>query len=351
MKCHVLSCDAASRPVPQSFNSGSDSAGKHPVSTPCRSLSVAPSTRTPPLTESLPRFPPGHPRIAVRPRSKSGCRWRRRDGGCRGFRSPGHHLPPPEPWQRAAGGGPRTCHEMSCSVMRCHVFPPPRPSPTASPKRRMSPSCMSSLHRVSLRSRRRRLACGATLFRAYRMGARARVLAPARFARLIARANRAQGARLPFVPLGFFRAGTRRETKRPPDAASSCPILPQICRSQTNLGIISKLMRYPINWERDKRYANTVAPAPGAGAQSSLMPRLRETGPRIAADAASGATRGVSQASVQNDRTLLQWVVTSQAKPEPPQPVSSCFGLENFGFDIGPEARYRGEAAESGFAC
>ena len=170
--------------------------------------------------------------------------------------------------QRAAGGGPRTCHEMSCSVMRCHVFPPPRPSPTASPKtpqresglrpmplacrprppsrctrssaaptssalsqrsrhparcmtlpwcphhlrlneprraqrsyttrrdtidggclrpssfscdvmffrrpaplrlpRRSaaSPSCMSSLHRVSLRSRRRRLACGATLFRA-----------------------------------------------------------------------------------------------------------------------------------------------------------------------------------------
>ena len=165
------------------------------------------------------------------------------------------------------------------------------------------------------------------------------------------RASHAQGALLPSVPLGDFRTGARRETKRPPDAASSCPILPQICRSQTNLGIISKLMRYPINWERDKRYANTVAPAPGAGAQSSLMPRLRETGPRIAADAASGATRGVSQASVQNDRTLLQWVVTSQAKPEPTQPVSSCFGLENFGFDIGPEARYRGEAAESGFAC
>ena len=65
----------------------------------------------------------------------------------------------------AASDGPRTCHEMSCSVMRCHVLPPPRPSPPTSPKRRLSPSCMSSLHRVSLRSRRRRLACGASLFR------------------------------------------------------------------------------------------------------------------------------------------------------------------------------------------
>ena len=37
-----------------------------------------------------------------------------------------------------------------------------------------SASCMSSLHRVSFRSRRRRLACGASLFRAYRMCSRAR---------------------------------------------------------------------------------------------------------------------------------------------------------------------------------
>ena len=42
-----------------------------------------------------------------------------------------------------------------------------------------SVSCISFLHRVSFHSRRRRLACGASLFRAYRMRARARVCAGA----------------------------------------------------------------------------------------------------------------------------------------------------------------------------
>ena len=217
MKCHVLSCDAESRPVPQSFNSGSDSAGKHPVSTPCRSLSAAPSTRTPPLTGSLPRFPPGHRRIAVRPRSKSGCCRRQGGGGRRGFRSPGHHLPPPEP---SAKGRRRRTPDMSCSVMRCHVFPPPRPSPTASPKRRMSPSCMSSLHRVSLRSRRRRLACGATLFRAYRAGARARVCAGAVRAPDCAREPCA-GRTSPVRSVGGFS----HRCKAGDEAASGCRFL------------------------------------------------------------------------------------------------------------------------------
>ena len=236
MKCHVLSCDAASRPVPQSFNSGSDSAGKHPVSTPCRSLSVAPSTRTPPLTESLPRFPPGHPRIAVRPRSKSGCC--RRQGGtavAEDFDLPAIIFLRQRLRYIAASDGPRTCHEMSCSVMRCHVFPPPRPSPPASPKRRMSPSCMSSLHRVSLRSRRRRLACGASLFRAYRMRARARVCAGAVRAPDCAREPGA-GRTSPVRSVGGFFAPVQRETKRPPDAASSCPILPQFYGGQALIG-------------------------------------------------------------------------------------------------------------------
>ena len=52
--------------------------------------------------------------------------------------------------------------------------------------RRPSISCMPFLHRVPFRSRRRRPTCGGTLIRAYR--ARAGVLAPARFARLIAHA-------------------------------------------------------------------------------------------------------------------------------------------------------------------
>ena len=69
-------------------------------------------------------------------------------------------------------------------------------------------------------------------------GARAPAFAPARCARLIAhaRASLAQGALLPSVPLGFFRAGARRETKWPADAASSCLILPRIYRGSNRFG-------------------------------------------------------------------------------------------------------------------
>ena len=70
------------------------------------------------------------------------------------------------------------------------------------------------------------------LFRAYRMCARARVRAGAVRAPDCARANQAQGARLLSVPLGFFCAGARRETKQPPDAASFCLILPLISENQ-----------------------------------------------------------------------------------------------------------------------
>ena len=63
-----------------------------------------------------------------------------------------------------------------------------------------------------------RIAC--TRVRAFRAGAR--------IARLIARARarQTQGALLLSVPLGFFRAGAKQETKRSPDTASSCFILP-----------------------------------------------------------------------------------------------------------------------------
>ena len=60
------------------------------------------------------------------------------------------------------------CHEMSCSAA-------PRPSAPASPKLRAPASCMSFLHRVPFRSCRRRFPGSATLFRAYRMCARARL--------------------------------------------------------------------------------------------------------------------------------------------------------------------------------
>ena len=164
--------------------------------------------------------------------------------------------------QMAASDGPRACHEMSCSVMRCHV--PPRHARLRRPRRSaacLHPACRPSIAFRSVRAAAglpaarpffARIACACV--RAFRVGAH--------IARLIARASEAQGARLPSVSLGVFRAVARQEAKRPPDAASSCSILPQFCRSQTKLGNISKLIRYPINWDRDKRYAANVAPAP-----------------------------------------------------------------------------------------
>ena len=62
------------------------------------------------------------------------------------------------------------CHEMSCFVMR-----PAAPLSASLAEAPLSLSCMSSLHRISFRSRRRRFSGEASLFRAYRMCARARV--------------------------------------------------------------------------------------------------------------------------------------------------------------------------------
>ena len=75
----------------------------------------------------------------------------------------------------------------------------------------------------------------ASLFRAYRMCARARVCAGAVRAPDCAR-EQTQGARLLSVPLGFFRTGARQKAKRPADAASSCLILPQIPQGQALFG-------------------------------------------------------------------------------------------------------------------
>ena len=123
------------------------------------------------------------------------------------------------------------CHEMSCSVMKCHD----PPLPQGGPRLRRSASCMPFLHSVSFRLRRRRPACGAALFRAYRMGARARVCAGAVRAPDCAREPSA-GRTSPVRSVGVFRAGAKQETKRPADAASSCPILSRFYRSQAFTG-------------------------------------------------------------------------------------------------------------------
>ena len=122
---------------------------------------------------------------------------------------------------------------MSCSVMRCHVSPPPRPFPPASPKRRPSavlhvvppsrfvpfalpPAC---LRRVPVFAR---IAC-----------ARAPAFAPARFARLIAlaRAKRRAHVSRPFR-WGFFAPARGERRSGLADAASSCLILPRFYRGQ-----------------------------------------------------------------------------------------------------------------------
>ena len=121
--------------------------------------------------------------------------------------------------------------------MRCHE--PPRRALSAG-LAEAPPVCIRHvvppMHFVPLRSVRTaddlpaagpfsaRIACARE--RAFRVGAR--------FARLIARA-RAGGHRTHVCRSflrGFFRTGAKQETKRPADAASSCPILPQFSLGQ-----------------------------------------------------------------------------------------------------------------------
>ena len=146
--------------------------------------------------------------------------------------------------------------DVSWNVMRCHV---PGRDPPGLPSAASSASVFLPAP-VSFRSRRRRHACGASLFRAYRMCARARVRAGAVRAPDCARANQAQGARLLSVPLGFFCAGARRETKQPPDAASFCLILPLISENQV---LIQDLFLYCANLSgRIATRASSAMPSP-----------------------------------------------------------------------------------------
>ena len=96
----------------------------------------------------------------------------------------------------------------SSILFRSTPFPPPTLQMAAlPPPRRMRRTLQLAALPPPLASPR-----GGTLFRAYRAPApaRRRALAPARFARLIAHVRataQAQGARLPSVSMGFFRAG------------------------------------------------------------------------------------------------------------------------------------------------
>ena len=174
--------------------------------------------------------------------------------------------------------GCRDCHEMSCSVMRCHVSPPPRPSsaglaeappvpilhvvpPSASVPFAPPPACLRRVPSFA------RIAC-----------ARAPAFAPARFARLIARTWTNAGHTSPVRSVGLFRTGARQETKRPPDAASSCLILPRFYRGQAlteNYFIIHEQSSASSRRPRDMSCSVMrchVPPPPPAGALSQCQP-------------------------------------------------------------------------------
>ena len=119
--------------------------------------------------------------------------------------------------------------------MFCHV--PPGHAPFRRPRQRSvcpNPACRSSIAFRSVRA-----AAGlraARPFFARIACAHAPAFAPALFARLIARAWTNAGRTSPVRSVGFFRTGARQETKRLPDAASSCLILPRFYKGQALTG-------------------------------------------------------------------------------------------------------------------
>ncbi len=110
-------------------------------------------------------------------------------------------------WRRYSGPTPRECHEMSCFVMR-------RPC-----------GGLSSIAFRSLRAPAGRAGRADPVSRVSRARLRARPggrFAPARLARLIARASRMQDTLLPSVSSGFFRAGAKAGN-RPRGRRFLCP--------------------------------------------------------------------------------------------------------------------------------
>ena len=146
------------------------------------------------------------------------------------------------------GGRRAMCHEMSCFVMVPYVhgsYPAVGPGMKLSFRsgfRALRPVLSVGVSRMGLSSRSRFVpsvppsrSCGGSLFRAYRVCA-AGPSAPARFARLIARARRRTHPSRPFPP-GYATpdaALLRRKGKRaaPEAAFLSMPILARFSPSQ-----------------------------------------------------------------------------------------------------------------------
>ena len=159
--------------------------------------------------------------------------------------------------------------------------------------------------------------------------ARARPSAPARFARLIARASPAEGARLPFVPLGIFRAGAKPETKRPPDAASSCPHL------YHGFFRVKPLERNYFAISRTRPASGQIMSRPAAGrAGTAPGRRLRATAPRSSRGGASaGARPGRRESRLRRARRSAAKVCGS-ATASRSSPPRSAVGPMTGGFDL-----------------
>ena len=141
------------------------------------------------------------------------------------------------------------------------------------------PLCLrhGSLLSIPFRSHRRLPACGGSLFRAYRMRAPAPAFAPARLCAPDCAREPSAGRRSPARSVGvFFRAGARRETKRPPDAASSCFILSCFCEGQA-------FMRNYFNFSTNKLLSSITDP---------ILPFAKRFHPGGLIPAGSGLTPG-----------------------------------------------------------
>ena len=203
---------------------------------------------------------------------------------------------------------------MSCSVMRCHD--PPHRAPLRLPRR--SAARLHPAYRSSIAFRSVRAAGGLPAARpcfARIACAPARAFAPARFARLVARASQAQGTLLPPVPVGFFRAGGRRSGPRvplPPVSSyhgfTEVKPIPGIISNSTN-----KLWLPPrrLHARQHRPCIRVVAPDPDPGPSPSRFglagwpedgPRLRSRGDGCAC--VRNPTRPVSAASARRCRNM-----------------------------------------------
>ena len=217
----------------------------------------------------------------------------------------------------ARRGDPR-CHEVSRSVMRCHV--PGRPPPVlpclASPASFLLPA-------PGLRAARpffARIACARG--RAFRAGA---VRAPD--------CAREPGARhtYPVRSVGaFFRAGAKPETKRPPDAASSCLILPWFFQGQA-------LFRNYFSNARTRPASRQIMSRPAAGrAGTAPRRRLRAAAPRSSQGGASaGARPGRRESRLRRARRSAAKVCGS-ATASRSSPPRSADGSMTGGFEAAP---------------